>query len=154
MNEQPQEPLESLIHRELRQLPPRRAPRTLAPRVRAALEARARLPWWRRAWTGWPLGMQVFSGVLALLLVGFLGYATVMIWESSFTASLAARVASAFDFSGPGWDLALSLGNAALVAARSFGQLGLMIAGSAVLCLYLSCFGLGTAYYRVMVRPR
>jgi hypothetical protein len=40
--------LARLIHRELRQLPPPRAPRSLRPRVMAAVQQRPRTPWsWR-----------------------------------------------------------------------------------------------------------
>jgi hypothetical protein len=47
--------LERVIHRTLRELPPRRAPRTLEQRVLAELERRAALPWWRKNFAHWPL---------------------------------------------------------------------------------------------------
>ena len=40
--------LESLIHHELAELPPPRAPRTLAPRVMAQIRQRRRSPWYRQ----------------------------------------------------------------------------------------------------------
>lgn len=46
----PEEKLERLIHRTLRDLAPRRAPRTLEARVFAELERRAALPWWRQSY--------------------------------------------------------------------------------------------------------
>jgi len=58
--------LERLIDRELRALPPPRAPRTLLPRVMAAVRVSADRPWYARAWLTWPAGWQVAS-VLALL---------------------------------------------------------------------------------------
>jgi hypothetical protein len=45
----------------LRQLPGRRAPSTLAPRVLAELARRARLAWYRRPWTDWPEHYRWFS---------------------------------------------------------------------------------------------
>jgi len=58
--------LERLIDRELRALPPPRAPRALLPRVMAAVEERARRPWYTRAWLQWPVGWQ-FASALALI---------------------------------------------------------------------------------------
>ena len=43
------EDLEKLIHQTLRSLPARRAPLSLESRVRAAIEARAALPWWKQS---------------------------------------------------------------------------------------------------------
>ena len=64
--------LERLAHRELRRLPDPRAPRTLLPRVMAAVEAWSRRPWYTRAWFTWPLGWQIASIVaLALVALGF-----------------------------------------------------------------------------------
>ena len=63
--------LERLAHRELQRLPAPRAPRTLMPRVMAAVEAWANRPWYTRAWFTWPLGWQVASAAtLALLVAG------------------------------------------------------------------------------------
>jgi len=62
--------LESLVHAELRRLPPPRAPLTLLPRVMAAVEQWARRPWYAREWLSWPLGWQAASVVLLLSLLG------------------------------------------------------------------------------------
>jgi hypothetical protein len=61
--------LERLVDGELKKLPPPRAPRTLLPRVLAAVDEVNRRPWYARAWLTWPLGWQVASAVLLLLLV-------------------------------------------------------------------------------------
>ena len=57
--------LERLVDRALRALPPARAPRTLLPRVMAAVDA-ARRPWYSRAWMTWPAAWQAVS-VVALM---------------------------------------------------------------------------------------
>jgi hypothetical protein len=67
--------LERLIDRELRALPAPRAPRTLLPRVMAAVEA-SRQPWYSRAWLTWPIGWQVAS--IALLLGVVAGTASLL----------------------------------------------------------------------------
>ena len=62
--------LERLIDRELRALPQPRAPRTLLPRVLAAVDEAARQPWYSRTWLTWPVGAQVASVVLLLATLG------------------------------------------------------------------------------------
>ena len=64
-----EEDLERLAHRELRRLPAPRAPRTLLPRVMAAVEAWSRRPWYTRAWFTWPLAWQVVSAAALIVLV-------------------------------------------------------------------------------------
>ena len=68
--------LEHLIDRELRALPPPRAPRTLLPRVMTAMHDAARRPWYSRAWLTWPIGWQIAS--VCLLLVVSAGTALLM----------------------------------------------------------------------------
>jgi hypothetical protein len=63
--------LETIVGRELRQLPAPRAPHTLMPRVLAAVRAWTERPWYERAWFSWPLGWQVASAA-ALILIGML----------------------------------------------------------------------------------
>lgn len=53
--------LERDIDRRLKRLPAPRAPRSLAPRVMAALAASQRLPWYARGWRAWPRVWQVAS---------------------------------------------------------------------------------------------
>jgi hypothetical protein len=61
--------LAALADRELRRLPPPRAPDTLLPRVMAAIEASAGRPWYTRTWFAWPAGWRVLSIVPPALLV-------------------------------------------------------------------------------------
>jgi hypothetical protein len=56
--------LERLIDTELRKLPAPRAPRTLLPRVMAAVQESADRPWYTRAWLTWPVAWQAVSVVL------------------------------------------------------------------------------------------
>ena len=51
--------LEARIARELKSLGELPAPAGLASRVLRAIEARPSAAWDRRAWTTWPLGLQV-----------------------------------------------------------------------------------------------
>jgi hypothetical protein len=61
--------LERQLDRELQMLQTPRAPRTLLPRVMAAVEERARRPWYSRAWLDWPVAMQLTSSLALIGLV-------------------------------------------------------------------------------------
>lgn len=59
--------LERRAHRELQRLDAPHAPRTLLPRILAAVDAWANRPWYTRAWFTWPIGWRLGSiAVLAL----------------------------------------------------------------------------------------
>jgi hypothetical protein len=66
--------LESLIDRQLRRLPEPRAPRSLLPRVMAAV-AEARRPWYARAWRTWPIGLQIASALAGLVAIAAMSLA-------------------------------------------------------------------------------
>jgi hypothetical protein len=68
--------LERRVSEALRQLPGPKAPGTLLPRVMAAVKARARRPWYERAWMTWPRGWQVASVVATLALVAGIGWSS------------------------------------------------------------------------------
>ena len=61
--------LEQHVDRALADLPPLTAPGTLLPRVLAAVQAWADRPWYQRAWLTWPVGLQVASAALLVLMV-------------------------------------------------------------------------------------
>ena len=68
--------LERRLDRELRTLQVPRAPRTLLPRVMAAVEERTQRPWYSRAWLEWPVAMQLTS---ALALIGLVAAGSVLL---------------------------------------------------------------------------
>src|SRR5258706_2570822 len=61
--------LETLVDRELRQLPAPRAPHTLLPRVLAAVQQWSQRPWYARAWFTWPAAAQIASAAALVLIV-------------------------------------------------------------------------------------
>ena len=73
MSHQNPEELEKIIHRALRSLPDRRAPRTLETRVLAAIEARHSRPWWQQSFAHWPVAARgsflLLTGMLAAALI-------------------------------------------------------------------------------------
>jgi hypothetical protein len=58
--------LERLVDRDLKRLPLPRAPRTLLPRVLAAVQEIEQRPWYTRAWFTWPVGWQLASAALLM----------------------------------------------------------------------------------------
>ena len=79
----PQDPLT----RALRSLPEPRAPRTLAPRVMAAVQARIARPA-PRTWFDWPLGWRISSaaGVVAVVVALVLVWPLALAWFDGFGA--------------------------------------------------------------------
>ena len=82
MPSDPDTNLEAFIHERLRQLPPRSAPPTLAPRVTSAIVARAGQPWWLRSWWDWPLAARAALVVAALLVLGVLMGSNLLLSEA------------------------------------------------------------------------
>jgi hypothetical protein len=138
--------LEQRVQRAVRDLPPRRAPRSLEQRVRAEIERRERLPWWRRSFGHWPAAARAAFVVLSLGAVGF--FLVSGIWISrGFEDRLPAAPATWID---DGLTVARALGNCLDLVARNIPPLWLY-GGLAVLAsLYLTLFGLGAAAYRAL----
>jgi len=65
--------LEREVHQALRRLPPPPAPRSLTPRVMAAVRARRDAPWYARPMTMWPIGLQALVTGLAVVPLALLG---------------------------------------------------------------------------------
>ncbi len=122
---------DSELDYELQRLPAPRAPRTLLPRVMAAVELRASTPWYSRAWVTWPRALQVASASAAALVVAL------MVW------GLPAPVLR--------WSVVQSAGEVSTVA-RVFWQTWLQplasYFGAALIALSLVCF----AAYSVVSR--
>lgn len=86
--------LENFIHRTLRSLPDRPAPRSLEARVLSTIEARASLPWWKQSFAQWPIAARC---IFLLLSAGLVKVAvTVTVWAiGGFQASEFAHAFSA-----------------------------------------------------------
>jgi hypothetical protein len=147
--------LETAISRELKALPELAAPGALASRVMAAIEQRARVPWYRRSWQTWPAVLQAASLVVLLALFGGLCFGG---WQLSQTgtATLALHRAGEW-FSGLG-----VIGNVfnALVNAVVVVVVKKLGTGVIVACLvavgtgYAMCIGAGTVYFRLAFAKR
>ncbi len=144
MNTEPDKQLETRIHRALRELPPRRAPASLIPRVRAAIATRESRAWWRQPWWNWPRPMQAASLACALALLGVV----------AFAGTNAPTVLGSFGASVVAW---LGLdglhGVTSELFARWFAGPYLIYTAALLGGLYLACIALGSAFYRFILQP-
>jgi hypothetical protein len=144
----PRADLEQLVHEELRRLPAPVAPRTLLPRVMAAVQAWAERPWYARAWFTWPIGVQVLS---VATVVGLLAGAAVIAPD----VEQLVRDAIASRASGPATDIASAMhqAEAGVLAARALWRaLGAPLVPYVfivVALMCLACVTFGTALNRV-----
>jgi hypothetical protein len=150
MNPHDPEKLERLIHRTLRSLPDRRAPHTLEARVLAAVTARMALPWWRQAFTAWPLAARaVFLVVSTTAAAGLV--LLVMSGGLPDAAPLVARISAPFAELRA---LATSVGDFSEIVIRAIPPLWLYGGIAIIATLYTALFGLGAAAYRTLYVQR
>ena len=147
------EKLARLIHRTLRDLPERRAPRSLEQRVQAELARRAALPWWRLGFAHWPLPARAAFVPLAGGIV-----ALVLLFSGRMTAGLDTEaretLAQPISWFESVLTVASAIGNFCEIILRSIPPLWLY--GGLAFCaaMYAALFGLGTAAYRTLQAHR
>ena len=146
----PQKQSEEWAHATLRDLPPRRAPRSLEERVLAEVQRRAALPWWRRSFTHWPVlakaSFVLFCAAVVRLLL------TAGVWAKAGFDPMQFRTV----FAAPlAWfDNVITV----ITAASGFCDImirsipSLWIYGGLVVfaAMYATLFGLGAAAYKAL----
>jgi len=154
MNSDYAERLGEATDRELKGLPELRAPRTLLPRVMAAIHQRAALPWYHQAWHAWPHGLQIASFSVLALMFGGLCFAG---WELSHAGGVGEATQPLRQwFSGfeTVWKTLAVIVQAMLLAAKDLGPLFIAVCVFAGIATYVSCLALGTAFVRLAVARR
>jgi hypothetical protein len=140
------------LGRALRELPALPAPRSLAPRVLAAIAREEALPWWRRNFRHWPAGarggflvLTVGVALLVLLAVAHLPQAASFPFPGRFASSV------------PWFDAVFSVGSAfrqlGEILLRNLPPLWLYGALALVAAAHVACLGLGAAAYRALRAP-
>jgi hypothetical protein len=136
----PEDPLEPMFDRALRELPLRRAPTSLESRVLRELERRAMLPWWRRSFTHWPLmaraAFLVICGASAGLAITGAATAAADVRSLYWAREIGALMAS-------GGSLLTLLTH---IAPPLWLYEGIAVCGM----LYAVLFGLGAVLYRTL----
>jgi hypothetical protein len=139
------------IHRELRQLPGLKAPETLVARVLTAIESRAHQPWWKKSWVNWPSSMRLAFVVGVCALAGGFLYLGIQFSSEVPAGAVITKISASFGFLEPLWNLIAALGNALVLVLRAGGQLLFWVTVGFVATMYLTCVGLGTLCYRVVL---
>jgi hypothetical protein len=148
MNSQPDPQLEAWVSRQLQSLPELSAPRTLAPRIFAALAAQS-APTPARGWQGWPLALRLasFAGLAAVFLALCFGG-----WQVSQSPTVTNATQ---DVTGVltmlrtlGTALEAVLG-ALVQVVKQLGPVWLSLIALVVISGWVSCLGLGTAFFRL-----
>lgn len=151
MSQSNPEELEKLIHRTLRSLPDRRAPRSLEQRVMAAIEARQALPWWRQSFAHWPQAAKaaflLLTGAFAALLVTMVFRAGAEVGTSSPWTSALGTLAHAKMVLG-------SISDAGAAIMRSIPTLWLYGGLAFMAVMYATLVGLGATAYRTLFNNR
>ena len=154
MNPHDDQKLERLVQQTLRDLPPRRAPRTLEARVLAELQRRAVLPWWRKSFVHWPLAARaVFLLItVALVKVGFMGAVWVM--AGFDVAQYREAFATNFAWMDASFAVLQTFADLGSAVIRRIPMLWLYGGAAFVAALYVAFFGLGAAVYRTLYASR
>lgn len=142
--------LETLIDRELRQLPMPRAPHTLLPRVLAAVQEWTLRPWYARAWFTWPFEWQVASvtALTVLVVCSAMLLPTVQAAAAPAASTFAARVMG--DVAGIAEGVEMTT-RAARVVWRALVEPFLMYAFALVALMCLACLVFGTVLNHVVL---
>ena len=154
MSERDEQDLERWAQRELRGLPLVPAPPSLVPRMLAALEAQARLPWWRCPLWTWPLAARVAFFVTALAFVAGVAFFARDLDENWSMETLAQAALAKFGVLDPLWSLLAALVSAATTMVDSLGPNARWIGGGLALAMWFACVGIGSLCYRVALSRR
>jgi len=144
-----EERLEKAIDRQLKVLPELSAPRTLALRVRVAIEAQTLSRRNRRSWENWPIHWQVLSLVFGLALFAGLCFVA---WQLPHTTGYDATRHQVHGWTVAAntvWNTLTILLNALAAAIQKLGT-GLIVGALAAVGLaYGVCVALGTVCVRL-----
>ncbi|MBL9211948.1 MAG: hypothetical protein JNL92_15930 [Opitutaceae bacterium] len=141
--------LEQFVQRAVRDLPPRRAPRSLEARVRAEIERRAGRPWWARSFAHWPAAARAGFVLLSLAFVGL--FVVSGMW---ITPGLGGWLPAAAGWIESGLTVLRALGSCLDIVERNIPPLWRYGGLAVVAALYFTLFGLGAAAYRVLQNQR
>ena len=148
------EQLEQLVHRTLRDLPARRAPRSLEQRVLVELARRAALPWWRKSFAHWPIAARAGFIVLCTGTAKLMLMAAVWVMAGFDAAQYREAFAPQFAWMERGFAVVHALGNAFEIVSRNIPALWVYAALGFLGLMYVALFGLGAAAYKTLYARR
>ena len=146
--------LEKLIDQTLKELPHRRAPRSLEMRVMAEITRRQALPWWQKSWAYWPAAVRWPFLVLSAMLAAAMIYGFFSLFGSSPVETLSGTVSRPLQWAGAlvsaGRAISVAMGEmvSAIPAPWLYGGL------AALAFTYAVLFGVGATAYRLLWQSR
>ncbi len=144
------EQLERLIHRTLRELPPRRAPRSIEGRVFAELARRAALPWWRKSFVNWPVPARAAFLVLSVGVVKLVLMAVVWVMAGFDMAQYREAFSQPFAWMENGLAVVNALSGFFDIMLRNVPPLWLYGGLAVIASLYATLLGVGTFAYKAL----
>jgi hypothetical protein len=146
----PNQELEQWVGKTLRELPPRRAPRSLEQRVLAELDRRAALPWWRKSFGHWPIGARAAFVLLCAGLVRVALMAGAWMMAGFDPASFKSAFAQPYALMEGGIAIVNAVSGFCDIMLRNIPSL--WIYGGLVFfaAMYAALFGLGAAAYKAL----
>ena len=147
--------LEAAIQQQLAVLPEREAPENLVASVMAKIQARAARPWWRKPIPQWPRKNQLVFVAMMLTLVCGAIFGLSTFWPHEAIAEIPTQAAAVVEPVRPAWSVLETLTRAGTLLVKSVSQPWLIGLGLGFFFVYLSCIGMGMAWYRVTFqKPR
>ncbi|MDX1953544.1 MAG: hypothetical protein SFY81_15335 [Verrucomicrobiota bacterium] len=154
MNPKYEKQLEEVIDKHLKALPERQAPESMIPGVMAKLQERANRPTWQKPFIEWPRGFQMFFAVAMLGLLVGATFLCAKFWPELPTERVSATLGGWFGKWTVLWDALDALGRAGLLVMKSVGTIGMICFFAFCTVMYLSCVGMGVAWYRIAQQGR
>ncbi len=146
------EELEKFIHRELRALPPRKAPAGFEARVLAEIERRAAIAWYHKSWSYWPAPVRAAflglgTGVAAMAVAAFYLFS-----QGAAVDAIAQDIGSGFAWIGRIYHAGVWVVKFSGDLVGSIPPLWLYGGLACIASLYATFVGLGTAAFRFLYR--
>lgn len=142
--------LERFVHRALRELPPRSAPRSLEQGVLAEIARRAALPWWRKSFNHWPVAARAAFLVLSLGIVKLALFGGVWAMAGFDSAQFRAAFAPQLAWMESGLAVVQAITAFFDIVLRNIPPLWLYGGLAFIGAMYVALFGLGAAAYRTL----
>ena len=153
-NESREQKLERVIHRTLRDLPARRAPRALEERVLAEIARRAALPWWRKSFTHWPLAARAVFGVVCIGFAKLALMGAVWVMAGFDPAQYREAFAQQLSWMQSGLAVMHAIGGFFEIIGRNIPPLWLYGGVAFIAAMYATLFGFGAAAYKALQAQR
>jgi hypothetical protein len=151
---EPNPEMEQLIHRTLRDLPPRRAPSSIEQRVLTEIARRAARPWWRKSFAHWPIPALAVFVVVSAALVKLAFMAGVWVMAGVDTTSLKDVLAQPLSWVESGLVVVHAVTGFCDIMLRNIPPLWLYGGLVFFASMYATLFGLGAAAYKALVAQR